>query len=142
MLHAGGAPAFLCRGPRPCAAPSCLPRPARRSTCPRPTARCRSPRNRVRACSTASRIWKPGGSAARHGRRPCPWRGRNACSAPRKAGSGARCPVLRLARPQLETISFSFTPTKKRPASFIDSGRFIIVIICSYCIAFLSYKYR
>lgn len=52
---------------------------------PRPTARCRSPRNRVRACSTASRIWKPGGSAARPGRRPCPWRGRNACSALRSA---------------------------------------------------------
>ena len=39
MLHAGGAPAFLCRGPRPCAAAlvRCACRKAAGGACPAPT---------------------------------------------------------------------------------------------------------
>ena len=39
MLHAGGAPAFLCRGPRPCAAAleRCACRKAAGRACPAPT---------------------------------------------------------------------------------------------------------
>ena len=66
-----------------------------------------------RACFTASRIWMPGGSAARSARPPCPWRGKPVCSVPRKAGPGARCPVL---RPGRKRPSVDLRPGCDRPS--------------------------